>query len=989
MAKHQLLSDSQREKLLVLPENMEDTDLHRAFSFSAEELALIGTKRGNANRLGFALQWCFFRNPGRALMIQEAIPAYLIRFVASQLGVRPQPVYTRDTTRKEHALELQALLGYRTCGPAERQALQAELLPVALKLDQGLFLIIELMALMRRQKILLPGVTTLEDLAWTVREQARQQVFQQLTSALNRDQQAQLDELLKVGPRGLTPLVWLRQPLGKPCPDNFLKLVEKLERIRALDLSPTLQQEVHQNRFNQLAREGSKYTSQYLERFEPRRRYAILVAFLLKLAEELTDQALVMHERMMTGLATRCRNTYLEAFQNQSRAIQEKIRHYADIGQALIQSLQQAQAVQDIRDALTDVLPWESFVTSVTEAQALAKPADYDYMVLSRQRYPHLRPYTIKLLDTFEFKTAPASQDLWAALQLIKTLNQSGLRKLPDEVDDGFLGKRWRKLIRAPGAGWDRRYYEIACLTELSGRLRAGDMWVTGARQFREFKDHLLADGKWAEMKATGQLPVAITRDCETYLAQRQTQLDRELKRVGRMLQHQELEEVRLRNGRLSISRLDKAVPEEAESLTRRAYYLLPRIKITDLLVEVDAWTGFTRYFTHLYNGTRASDKRLLLAAILAEATNMGFTHMEDACPGISARQLGWTAEWYIRDDTYSQAQAELVNFQHNLPFAQHWGEGRTASSDGHSIQTARHKGSWLDVNPKYGKEPSITFYTHLSDQYTPFHTQVINSSARDATYVLDGLLYHESDLVIEEHYTDTAGFTDHVFALCHLLGFRFAPRIRDLAEKKLYPAQPASHYPAFGNLVGGTLNLPLIAKNWDDILRLASSIRHGTVTASLILRKLGSYPRQNSLALALRELGRLERTLFMLAWMQDPSLRRRVLIGLNKGEARNALAEAIFFYRRGIVSDRTVEDQLHRASALNLVIAAIVLWNTVYLSRAIERLSRSEALSPEHLQHVSPLKWEHINLTGDYVWNLSQTTDMEHLKPLRKGLAY
>jgi len=151
----------------------------------------------------------------------------------------------------------------------------------------------------------------------------------------------------------------------------------------------------------------------------------------------------------------------------------------------------------------------------------------------------------------------------------------------------------------------------------------------------------------------------------------------------------------------------------------------------------------------------------------------------------------------------------------------------------------------------------------------------------------LDGLLYHETDLRLEEHYTDTAGFTDHVFALCHLLGFRFAPRIRDLADKRLYTPSKDTRYPALAGLVGGVVNRALIERHWDEILRLATSIKHGTVTASLMLRKLGAYPRQNSLAQALRELGRLERTLFTLQWLQDLDLRRRVHAGLNKGEAK------------------------------------------------------------------------------------------------------
>jgi TnpA family transposase len=127
-------------------------------------------------------------------------------------------------------------------------------------------------------------------------------------------------------------------------------------------------------------------------------------------------------------------------------------------------------------------------------------------------------------------------------------------------------------------------------------------------------------------------------------------------------------------------------------------------------------------------------------------------------------------------------------------------------------------------VNARYGHDAGVLFYTHVSDQYAPFHTQVINATVRDATYVLDGLLYHEADLKIEEHYTDTAGFTDHVFGLMHLLGFRFAPRIRDLADRRLYIPGSAKQYPTLSPLIGGTVNLEHIRAHWDEVLRLASS---------------------------------------------------------------------------------------------------------------------------------------------------------------------
>jgi TnpA family transposase len=121
------------------------------------------------------------------------------------------------------------------------------------------------------------------------------------------------------------------------------------------------------------------------------------------------------------------------------------------------------------------------------------------------------------------------------------------------------------------------------------------------------------------------------------------------------------------------------------------------------------------------------------------------------------------------------------------------------------------------NVNPKYGSEPGVQFYSHISDQYAPFHTKVINVGVRDATYVLDGLLYHESDLRIEEHYTDTSGFTDHVFAMMHLLGSRFAPRIRDLPDKRLFVPRRPSSYPALKVLIGGTINAKRIRTQWDE----------------------------------------------------------------------------------------------------------------------------------------------------------------------------
>src|SRR4029077_13320256 len=196
-----------------------------------------------------------------------------------------------------------------------------------------------------------------------------------------------------------------------------------------------------------------------------------------------------------------------------------------------------------------------------------------------------------------------------------------------------------------------------------------------------------------------------------------------------------------------------------------------------------------------------------------------GLAKMAEACPGTTFHKLDNLRAWHVREETYSKALAEIVNHQHSLPFSGHWGAGTTSSSDGQYFRVGGRGEHTGQVNARYGSGRGVTFYTHISDRYAPFHTKVINATVRDATHVLDGLLYHESDLRIEEHYTDTASFTDHVFALMHLLGFRFAPRIRDLADKRLFVPGKQTDYPALAALTGGSINVKHVRTHWDETL--------------------------------------------------------------------------------------------------------------------------------------------------------------------------
>ena len=170
--------------------------------------------------------------------------------------------------------------------------------------------------------------------------------------------------------------------------------------------------------------------------------------------------------------------------------------------------------------------------------------------------------------------------------------------------------------------------------------------------------------------------------------------------------------------------------------------------------------------------------------------------------------------------------------------------------------------------------------------------------------------------------------------------------------------------------LIAARVRTDLIERNWPDLLRLAASMSLGAVVPSVILRKLASYPRQNELAAALREVGRVERSVFLLRWIADADLQRRAQMGLNKGEAHHALKRAISLGRRGEIRDRSSEGQHHRMAGLNLLAAAVIHWNTRQLGHVVRELAAAgQPPDPALLAHVSPLGWEHILLTGEYRW--------------------
>lgn len=931
----ELLTPEQRQALMQIPED--EWVLGTYYTFSKRDLEIINKRRREENRLGFAVQLAVLRYPGWPYTHIKNIPDSVIHYISKQIGATPSSLSLypqRENTLWDHLKEIRSEYDFLTFTLKEYRMTFKHLHQLALENGDAIHLLHECIDFLRKNKIILPAFTTLERMVWEARAMAEKKLFNTVSQSLTNEQKEKLEEIITsqhLSESNKTILGWLKEPPGHPSPETFLKVIERLEYIRGMELETVQISHLHRNRLLQLSRLGSRYEPYAFRDFQENKRYSILTVYLLHLNQDLTDKAFEIHDRQILSLLSKGRKAQEEIQKQNGKKLNEKVIHFTNIGQALIKAKEEKL---DVFKVLESVIEWNSFVSSVEEAQELARPADYDYLDLLQKRFYSLRKYTPTLLRVLEFHSTKANEPLLQAVEIIRGMNESGKRKVPDESPVDFISKRWKKHLYEDDGTINRHYYEMAVLTELREHVRAGDVSIVGSRQYRDFEEYLFSEDTWNQTKGNTRLSVSLS--FEDYMTERTSSLNERLKWLAS--NSNKLDGVSLEKGKLSLARLEKDVPEEAKKFSASLYQMLPRIKLTDLLMDVAHITGFHEQFTHASNN-RKPDKEettIIMAALLGMGMNIGLSKMAEATPGLTYKQLANVSQWRMYEDSMNKAQSVLVNFHHKLQLSSYWGDGTTSSSDGMRMQlgvSSLH----ADANPHYGTGKGATIYRFTSDQFSSYYTKIIHTNSRDAIHVLDGLLHHETDLNIEEHYTDTAGYTDQIFGLTHLLGFKFAPRIRDLSDSKLFIIDKASEYPKLEAILRGQISTKVIKENYQDVLRLAHSIKEGKVSASLIMGKLGSYSRQNSLATALREMGRIEKTIFILNYISDESLRRKIQKGLNKGEAMNGLARAIFFGKQGELRERTIQHQLQRASALNIIINAISVWNTLHLTKAVE----------------------------------------------------
>lgn len=387
--------------------------------------------------------------------------------------------------------------------------------------------------------------------------------------------------------------------------------------------------------------------------------------------------------------------------------------------------------------------------------------------------------------------------------------------------------------------------------------------------------------------------------------------------------------------------------------------------------MEVDQLAGFSKHFTPLqaHRSRPQQFYKTLMATLISQATNLGIVLMAASVKDTTINRLRHVLHDYVREETLTAASAEIVNQHHTLPLSAVHGTETLSSSDAQRFGI-RASSLLASYYPRYYGyyEKAIGVYTHVSDQYSVFSTKVISCSPREALYVLDGLLENNTILKIREHTTDTHGYTEIIFALCHLLGFYFMPRIRDLKDQQLYRVDCFVDYGRFTPLLNKTVDLNIIEEQWEEMIRVAFSLKQHTAPAHVVVQRLTNSFPSDRLSKAFTNLGRIIKTQYILRYLTDPKLRQTVQLQLNKGEYRHKLPRRIFFADQGEFTTGDYEEIMNKASCLSLVSNAILYWNTIKINEVVENLrTQGEVIETETLSHISLLPFKHVVPNGMY----------------------
>ena len=823
---------------------------------------------GTKSQVMVACQLLYFRQHARFLTDRSDLDPDVIAYVADQLGVTDELSYSfsGDTARRQRTGILD-FLEFRRASDRDRANLQAWMIEQLGGQDLNLAGWIERGFGQARQiGVFVPSDKIMDRLARAARRDFRDGFLMRVNALLQTKTIAQLEWALSE-PLAATGFQRLKDDVGAATLESVLLAARKVSFVDGLDLPMVVFDGVERGWVARLARQVEGETASEMRRHTPERRLGLLAVYLMHRRSQLIDGLIDLLLEVVHRLGTRSRRKVIQGIAADIGAVHGKERLLVEIAMAALDHPE--GRIEDVIFPIAGAAK----LRAIIEEHRAKGTLDTRIQQIMRSSYAsHYRRMLPPLLKAMRFRSNNAMwHPILTALDLIVRFSETGRRVVAEgDIPAGIIPKKWRGAVIDEAGRVNVVSFEICVLTQLRERIRAKEVWIEGADRYRNPDDDL--PGDFDIRRDDYYADLGLSQDAKSFVADVKAELEQELHLLNSTLPDND--KVRLRWGgenRISVTPLTPTPePTGLAALKAEVARAWPMTGLIDVLKETALDTGFLKSFQ-----TSASrealpppvrDQRLLLC-LYGLGTNAGLKRVAAGSPDVSYDELLHIRRRYIDPASLKAACAQVANATLAIRNPDIWGTpGTTCAGDSTKF------GAWdcnlmTEWHARYGGR-GVMIYWHVERQATCVYSQLKRCSSSEVAAMIEGVLRHCTDMEIQRQYVDSHGQSAVGFAFCHLLGFELAPRLKAIARQKLAlsSAGMRGQLPNLLPILSGVIDWDEIERQYDEMVKYAAAMRHGTADPEAILRRFARSDVMHPTYKALAELGRAIKRFFCAA---------------------------------------------------------------------------------------------------------------------------
>jgi len=942
-------------------------------------------------KLGLLVLLKVFQRLGYFPMLRE-IPLPVVQYIArcAKLeGAIPHLAsYEKVRSRTQHLPKIRAFLGVKEFRTGGEPIMNQTLINACQTRDIIADIINVAIEELVRQSYELPAFSTLLRAANRARLEVNSGFYKTVASSLSEAHRAKLDELLSRVPEEVTsPWHWLKQEPKRVTVKNMRESIEHLRWLQSLNIESMALEPIPEVKFQRFSDEARSLNVNEMNDLPEEKRYTIATALVRSQTAQAIDDLADMFIRSVKKL----HNSGNDALDEYRRIHQGKTDRLIEILSRMLTIVNSSQNPEEQMMAIQNILG-DDAERITEECTTYLGYAGNNYLPFLTKFYGNRRRNLFDFLMILRPRSTNSNTALEEAIDFLIQHRHCRTKSLQVTWKDNVSGKaqtlnlswippKWWKVVTgspkrdASVGSVDRRYFEICLFSCVMLGLKSGDLFIEGSEKYGDYRNQLISwDEYWSSLDTYCE-QIGCSADPDIFVDHLKERLTSTILSVDASFPSND--SVSIEKGEPVIHRpIKREKPRGLDTIERMLAQRIPERNIMDVLSDTEHWLNWTKPFHPVsgYESKLEDPRQRYIITTFCYGCNLGPTQAAQSIEDLDRRQVAYVNQRHIDEQKLLRANVHVINQYNTFALPKFWGSGKSASADG-TKWDVYEQNLLSEYHIRYGGWGGIGYY-HVSDTYIALFSSFISCGVWEAVYILDGLMENKSDIQPDTLHADTQGQSESVFGLARLLSIKLMPRIRNWKDLTLYFPSDGFRVNHIHELFSDTIDWELIRNHFHDMMRVAISISKGRIRSSTILRKLSTYSRKNRLYLAFRELGRADRTEFLLTYLSSIECRRMIQDATNKSESWNDFIQWVAFGGSSIrENDRREQRKIIRYN--HLVANLIIFHNVATMTRVLSELAaEGYPVNEEILSRLSPYKREHINRFGSYKLHLDQVPE-------------